>query len=113
MQKRTEGEWRELVSEYRRSGLGQKAWCESRGINLYTFRDRLTKLRKPKETVATEEAVKVKETAEKVNWLAVTRELELRDSEIKVKMGKFEIKVAQGFDESLFLQVCQILLKLC
>lgn len=118
MQKRTEAEWRKLVSEYRRSGLGQKAWCGSKGINLYTFRDRLTKLRKSEasdsEAVATnEEAAKAQETTDKINWLAVTQELGSCGSEIKVKIGGFEIKVTQGFDEPLFLQVCQALLKLC
>lgn len=118
MQKRTEAECRELVSEYRRRGLGQKTWCGSREINLYTFSDRLTSLRKSKmsdsETGSTdEEATKAEEPAEKANWMAVARELELRDSGIKVKMGKFEIKVLQGFDEPLFLLVCQAILKLC
>ena len=49
--KRTNDEWRALLAEQRASGQQQKDWCAANGINLYTLRDRASRLRKvDKET---------------------------------------------------------------
>lgn len=37
MQSKSRSEWQEIVAEWRRSGLSQKAFCEPRGINPWTF----------------------------------------------------------------------------
>jgi hypothetical protein len=44
--KRTAGEWRALVAEQSASGQTQEEWCISNGVNLYTYRDRASRLRK-------------------------------------------------------------------
>ncbi len=46
MGNKTQEEWKELAAEYTRSEMQQKEWCEGKGINLFTFRDRLSRLRK-------------------------------------------------------------------
>ena len=44
--KRTNEEWRELLAEQRSSGQTQEQWCATNGINLYTLRDRGSRLRR-------------------------------------------------------------------
>lgn len=119
MQKRTEGEWRELAKEYQDSGLSQKVWCKLKEINHYTFRDRLTRLRKSEavDNKTLKPGIKAKEHDESaqsaINWLAVRREAESSESGLRIEAGGFTIKVAPGFDESSFLRVCRILSALC
>lgn len=121
MEKRSEAEWRELTAEYKSSGLEQRAWCEAKGINLFIFRDRLSKLRKsgtlvvsnPKADDNKDETKRELVQSEDVSWLTVTQETEIRGSKIKVGIGDFEITVAHDFDESAFIKVCRVLMKLC
>lgn len=44
--KRTNAEWQKLIDECEGSGQTQEAWCMTKGINLYTYRDRARRLRK-------------------------------------------------------------------
>lgn len=37
---RSEAEWAALVTEFQGSGLSQLAFCEQRGVNVYSFRRR-------------------------------------------------------------------------
>jgi len=43
---RTTEEWQAIIAEQEASGQGQTAWCKEHGINLYTYRDRASRLRK-------------------------------------------------------------------
>jgi len=38
---RTTKEWETYIIEWKASGKTQTIWCEEKGINLHTFRDRL------------------------------------------------------------------------
>ena len=44
--KRTTEEWLALIAEQSASGQTQEEWCISNGINLYTYRDRASRLKK-------------------------------------------------------------------
>jgi len=44
--KRTVDEWRSLMAEQLASGQTQEEWCIANGVNLYTYRDRASRLRK-------------------------------------------------------------------
>ena len=44
--KRTNDEWRELLALQRRSGQTQAEWCAENGVNLYTLRDRSSRLKR-------------------------------------------------------------------
>ena len=44
--KRTNDEWRVLLAEQRASGQTQEEWCVANSINLYTLRDRASRLRR-------------------------------------------------------------------
>jgi len=43
---RSESEWLQLISECRQSGLADNAWCEHNDINVSTFYNTVTRLRK-------------------------------------------------------------------
>lgn len=43
---RTDHEWASILSDFRRSGLSQSAFCHRRGLALSTFRLRLTEARR-------------------------------------------------------------------
>ena len=44
--RRTDQEWINLIQECRTSGLGDKDWCEQRGIPISTFYTKITRLRR-------------------------------------------------------------------
>ena len=44
--RRTNAQWQTLISECEASGQTQEEWCITKGINLYTYRDRARRLRK-------------------------------------------------------------------
>ena len=129
MQKRTKAEWQELMEEYEGSGLSQRAWCETKGINIYTFRDRQSRIRKAqmggamdRETKATgikqnkrlEPISSERLRSETVKWMTVANGSEDRKTEIiAVAIGDFKISVMEGYDEELFRRVCKSLQKLC
>jgi hypothetical protein len=116
MKKRTETEWMELATAYRMSGQSQQAWCEQHGINPYTFRDQLCRMRKKKEPVTLPNP---KPTA----WVSVPEHyLESPSagattpgdaSGIEVRIGLFTLSVARDFDETAFERVCRRLRNLC
>jgi len=47
--KRTASEWRLLKAEQLKSGQSQEEWCIANGVNLYTYRDRISRLKKMDE----------------------------------------------------------------
>ena len=46
IKRRTNDEWRKMIAEQEKSGQTQEEWCISKGVNLYTMRDRARRLRK-------------------------------------------------------------------
>ena len=120
MKKRTIVEWRELVKEYEKSGTGQSDWCKSKGINIYTFRDRLSKLRKNGELKKeTEKQIKEKASSgsESISpeWVMISElpeRTKTEEKEIIVRIDKCEVKVLPGFDEATLTQVCRALCKI-
>ena len=44
--KRTYEEWRKLIAECESSGQTQEDWCLKNGVNLYTYRDRASRMRR-------------------------------------------------------------------
>ena len=139
MGKRTETEWRELIADYGNSGQSQAAWCKARGINLYTFRDkksRLHKIEPQKQAVSNvEEPHPVSIHTQPVEWLPITRgrvgqeSLRIPSSgqesvpnpslpdescgTIRVMFAGFVILADTDFDEATFSRVCKALKTLC
>lgn len=119
MGKRTEPEWQELVEQYQSSGLRQEQWCKQHGINLYTFRDRLSKLKKA-AIPATPETQQVCETAqapetESIRWLQITQNIteSTHPAGLEVTIGGFTILVPHGFNTETFSEICKALMSLC
>lgn len=110
MRKLTESEWQELITDYNESGQSQTLWCGEKGINLYTFRNRLRKLQKTKS----ESEATVPATSDKsIRWLPVVREVGEKAGRIKISAGCFEMEILEGFDGALFREVCRELMTLC
>jgi hypothetical protein len=84
----------------------------------YTFRDRLSRLRKSegisfgKHKERKEEKSEHEQT-EKTSWLLVSQEPEFKKSEIKVSIGGFEVRIEHDIDEAVLLKVCRTIMKLC
>lgn len=55
--RRTVDEWRVLIAEQLASGQTQEEWCIVNGVNLYTYRDRASRLRKMDNKGITGEAM--------------------------------------------------------
>lgn len=64
--------WAQLSSEWERSGLGQKAFCERRGVSYTAFCYHRSALRK-RERLAAQRSVR---TAEAAQFIPVTVEVE-------------------------------------
>jgi hypothetical protein len=98
MIKRTNEEWRALLSEQRASGQPQAKWCEANGVNLHTLRDRASRLKKMDKVLAP--------GAASCGWLEVAPE---RPPEaeaptaagaacIRITRGEWAVTLAAGFD---------------
>jgi len=98
--RKTNDEWRELVAVQRESGLSQRAWCVSNGINMYTFRDRVSKLRKldnpPPERQSEEKSGVCAWLEVKVD--AATDKCNAADGRIMIERGGFMVTAMAGFE---------------
>ena len=71
MGKRTKEEWRALLAEQKTSGQTQAEWCTANRVNLYTFRDRTSRIRR--QDRETDSRTDQRVTA-KVSWIGVKPE---------------------------------------
>jgi hypothetical protein len=126
MPKRTISQWQELIANYEQSGLGQAEWCKANNVNLYTFRDRLSKARKLAAMVQAETANPnsaanerpKKGAPETAVWKTVVQkkdedEVADKNGEVIIRIGKFAIEVGEGAKETQIMKVCSVLVKLC
>ena len=121
MQKRTDSEWQGIITEWERSGQSQDEWCKEKKINLYTFRDRKSKLKKNESTKNPQKQLPVSEEngeagqSQAVQWLPVERKTSSRPTNgaIRVTIGGFVIVAETEFDETTFSRVCKALKTLC
>ena len=117
MKKRSEAEWQELATNYEASGKRQTEWCKLNGINVYTFRDRLSRLRKSQGKPRVKELLSVTPGVKEVQptkWVNVTPNPDRSEikSEIKIIISGHEVMVANDFDELTLIAVCRALTKI-
>ncbi|MDR3001440.1 MAG: hypothetical protein LBU89_09270 [Fibromonadaceae bacterium] len=125
MKKRSHTEWEELIRDYEESGQPQKAWCEKNDINLYTLRDRMSRIRKTEGKLINKPAIfgkgannpnpTIGEAPTTVEWLPVisgTQPSTENDS-LEIKIGPFTIVTSENFNETAFSQACKLLMRLC
>ena len=114
--KRTNDEWRVLLAEQRASGQTQPEWCEANGINLYTFRDRSSRLKKMYEAPAPEAKAAKPEQSETASagWMDITPDkLPEKDAGIIIERGGFAVAVKFGFNADLLTDVLRAVNRAC
>ena len=121
--KRTNEEWRALLMEQRASGQTQEEWCAANGVNLYTLRDRASRLRKrdgqgesvtaPVATIETAQRPKQPEAVSAV-WMEVTPEKPpAQAAGISIWCGGFAVTVKSSFDAELLTEVLRAVSRAC
>ena len=114
MIRRTHSDWGKLAEEYYSSGESQDQFCKKHTLNLYTFRDRLSKMRKVAILSDTQESETVE--LEVAKWMEVIPKAvspATTAEELRIGIGKFAITVPHDFDEASFIRVCKALMSLC
>ena len=135
MQKRSEAEWAELVTECRESGQAEAEWCKAKGINLYTFRGKKSKVSKNvTEAGKKRDCLRQRKPATAgiaggcedtpVKWVSLVQEAKsgagtesrrkrIDSGAVRISIGAFTIRAGTDFDESTFVRVCKVLKTLC
>jgi len=109
--KRTNDEWRALLVDQRASGQSQEEWCAANGVNLYTLRDRSSRLKKMDGEPAPQTAQSKTATT---NWVEVTPEcLPEGPTRIRIGCGGFTVTVTAGFDAELLAEVLRAVSRAC
>lgn len=115
MIKRTMSEWRGLVADCESSGQTQEEWCLSQGINLYTYRDRASYLRKID-----------KEAAQRVashDWIEITQRVDVVSNEsaeraipigsLIIEVGPLKITADTAYSETKLAVILRGLVRPC
>jgi hypothetical protein len=110
--KRTNEEWRALLVEQRASGQSQAEWCTANGINLYTLRDRASRLKKLDREL--EPAYEQPETGS-AGWMDVTPErLPAKQAAgISISRDGWMVTVETGFDAEQLTGVLRAVSLVC
>jgi hypothetical protein len=95
-------DWRQLIDDYRSSGLTAPVWCQQKQLSIHKLRYWITKFNKAESR---------NESGQQ--WVSVKTDLPITTTSITVKVGKAEISVPQDFDKELFADVVHSLLTLC
>ena len=109
--KRTNEEWLALLAEQRASGQTQEAWCAANGINLYTLRDRSSRLKKMDSAP---EAQTAQAKTVTVGWMEVTPgKTAERSAGISIERDGWLVTVETGFDSELLIEVLRAVNRAC
>ena len=121
--KRTNDEWRALLTEQRTSGQSQEEWCAANGVNLYTLRDRSSRLRKldgQGQSAAAPAAATASIQREKrpnpatAGWMEVRPEsLPEKVAGISIERDGWMLTVETGFDAELLTEVLRAVNRAC
>ena len=111
MVKRTNEEWRVLLAEQRASGQTQEEWCATNGVNLYTLRDRASRLKKMDSDPA---AQTEQPKPASVGWIEIKPEKSPDKAYgIIIERGGFTIAVPSGIDAELLMEVLRAVNRAC
>jgi len=119
--KRTNEEWRVLLAEQRASGQTQAAWCTANGVNLYTLRDRASRLRRldnklvlnPEQTEIGQSETSQPKPVSTI-WAEITPERCLEEtSGISIGHGGFTVTIKARFDAELLTAVLRAVRASC
>jgi len=124
--KRSNTEWRALVTQCEASGMTHQEWCLANKVNYYTYCDRARRLRRIDEegdadgplfkAKPSRDWVEVKELDGAQSNLVTPavpesepRPTEPSHGEIRVKIGSFTVAVTDDFNEAAFIRVLRAL----
>ena len=109
--KRTNDEWRALLAEQRASGQAQAAWCAANGVNLYTLRDRASRLKRmDRETEPRSEQPE----AVTRGWMEIKSEmLSEAPVDMSIARGGFIVTIKSGFDAEQLTEVLRAVSRVC
>lgn len=103
MERLNQEEWKQLIADYRSSGLSAPAWCQQKQISIHKLRYWINKINR---------ALPVEKTEQQ--WVSVLQSgPNASSSDITVKIANAEISISEGFNKQLFLEVVQVLPSLC
>jgi len=109
--KRTNDEWRVLLAEQRASGQSQEEWCAANGVNLYTLRDRASRLKKLERASDPDPEQPDSVSA---GWMEITPErLPTGTAGISIEREGFIVTVKSGFDADLLTDVLRAVNRAC
>jgi hypothetical protein len=109
--KRTNEEWRALLAEQRASGQTQEEWCAAKGVNLYTFRDRSSRIKKMD---GGPEFQTVQPKTVTAGWMEVTPErLPEKAAGITIERDGWTVTVGTGFDAKLLTAALRAVSRAC
>jgi hypothetical protein len=102
-------EWEGRISEFQRSGLTRKAWCEANHISIHKFHYWFGKLSRLESRSSLQPGpwaqVRVGE--------AITGGPPSAQTSLSVRVGSVVIEVRDGYNPSLLLDVVKVLQELC
>ena len=120
--RRTDQEWINLIQECRTSGLGDKDWCEQRGIPISTFYTKITRLRRKACEIPAAKHRIVRESQQVVP-LPIIDEVpkpcwngdpDVRTSPaVILKINEYSIKISNHTARDTILNTLSVLQKLC
>jgi len=93
-------EWQKLVEEQEMSGQSKSTWCRNKGISYSTFAKAYERVAEARKSASVQ--------SEKVQWTEAKCGPK-QASEIKIEIGKFQIKVGNEFSEAVLMKVCRTL----
>jgi hypothetical protein len=109
--KRTNEEWRGLLAAQRSSGQTQAEWCAANDVNLFTFRDRASRLKRLADEQITP-AVQSETTP--AGWLDVTPDkLPVESCCIRIERGGFTVTLKPGFSAEFLVDVLLVVKRVC
>ena len=112
--KRTNEDWRTLITDQRNSGLSQATWCAANSINIYTFRNRASRQNKTDRKLKPKAGQPAAATA----WMEIVPErvpqkIAEKPVGVSIECGGFVVTVNTGFDAGLLAEVLRAVSLAC
>lgn len=103
---------KKLVEECKNSEISETKWCKEKGISYGTYRNWV---RREKQEVGIELIEPAPKEESKSQWASVSlpKVNEVKSEPIQITCGDFTVKIKEGFNPSLLLEVMRMVQTLC
>ena len=113
--KRTSEEWRKLIAECESSDQTQEEWCLANEVNLYTYRDRASRLRRIDEEAAKKDStrgwVEVRQSAAPVSYEPAASIIST--GSLIIEAGPFKMTAGTAYPEEKLTAILRGLARSC